>query len=453
MKKTIAIGFTLCSLAYSNQILAAEIHLSITGEGTVTAKEAGVECSEDCIIENSLPINTLLTNTIEGSQFVGWTGQQCDAGEQVTLSGSYSVFNQSSGGAKTLDAADINGDGVTDLAKLNLFTGKLSTLINQGDGSFDSVSIDDDLGYPTALTFHDWDGDNDQDLLVIDYSYRFIKLYSNDGNGNFALKKDITIDGVTPYAIAVEDINNDGFPDLALSSFTASTNGDLFDLVNSINSQHISLYINDGNDSFSHYITLSENAAMTLDVHRKPDSGRIDVVAAEIINGEVALYSLTGDTVNRQVVDSGGGTYGAAFGDIDGNGTADVLAAHYRPSTLNLIYANEDGTFEAAQNVGVFSDGVTATTFIDINNDGYQDVATGIFNDNQFISFETKGYVNCVISKDAKVTLTANFSSNAVQTEVKKSTDSSDGGGLGWAAIIMIGLSSLFRRKYLSTNN
>ena len=213
-----------------------------------------------------------------------WTDQQCNADNEVFISEQSSRLSSASGGAKTLRSADINGDGAEDLAAISLFDGKVMTLINDGSGAFTKKTVEGGLSYPSSLDFYDWDYDGDQDLIVSIYGQSKLKLYSNDSNGDFSFNHDILIEGTNPYAIAITDLNNDQQADLIVSSFSADISGDLFQLVTSIKSPKTSLFtLQDG--EFVLEKTLSDNAAITLDVSKSVDSNEVLVIAAAIVIG------------------------------------------------------------------------------------------------------------------------------------------------------------------------
>jgi hypothetical protein len=428
----------MASLLFLQLAQAKKITLTLQGNGQVQAQEADITCTENCILNNTLSLNTLTPTANSGWIFSGWSGQQCDYGSQVLINDNYISIGLDSGGAKTLKTADLNGDNLVDLVSIGLFTGRISLRKNEGNGSFTDAVIDKDLNYPTALDLFDWDGDSDLDLFVAEFGLGIIKVYLNDGLGNFSFSQEITIPGKNPYAFKILDKNNDGQPDIVLSSFTANISGDLFVLVNSITNAKTQWYINQ-NGNFSEEDLLSSSASMTIDAYEK--NGVIAVLTAEITNGEVAQYR----SGLRTVVDIGIGTYGAAFGDIDKDGNMDVLTAHYRPSTLNLVYGKSDNSFTAPQLITKPYNGVTATSFGDYNNDGYLDVATGEFNKKVFYYFTTTSYNKCVISSEGDISLTATFIEsppNSIDNTVDSPKNDSSGGSFYFSLLLL----SLFCR-------
>ncbi|MDP2561373.1 VCBS repeat-containing protein [Psychrobium sp. 1_MG-2023] len=441
------------SCLVNSQANAVDIDLTIVGKGTVNVAENSVECKESCTINNNDQVNTLVPSVQDSGKFLGWTGQQCDSGNQVVVEQNFNLIHKAPSGAKTLSAADIDNDGKLDLAAISLFNGQVQILKNQGDASFNATSLASGLRYPTAMDFFDWDNDGDQDLLVAEYTSKLIKVYLNDGNGDFSHQNDISLGGAAVYAIAIEDLNEDGLPDLVVSSFSANISGNLQTLVDSIRQGETRWYLNNGNDDFTASTVLSNTAAITLDVHKNQSLGSIDVVAAEIEDGDIAVYRLNNSTVTRELVANGRGAYGAAFSDIDNNGHMDVLSTHYEPSVAKLTYGYEGGSFSGETDIMTFKEGVTATAFIDVNEDGYLDALVSEFNSNDFGYIETISYKDCVVSSSAATSVTANFSEETTP-EVSptppspKAKDSgSSGGSFGYALFALLLLSRLRSKR------
>jgi hypothetical protein len=425
---------------------ATDINITLEGSGEVKAQEADINCTQNCIVNTTTSINTLTPKASSGWLFSGWSGQQCDSGSQVLTNKNYKRIGGDLGGAKTLRTADLNGDNLDDLVSIGLFTGNISFRSNKGDGSFNATVIDTNLHYPTALDLFDWDGDSDLDLFVAEFGRSKIKIYLNDGLGNFSFSQDIKIAGIQPYALKILDKNNDGQHDIVISSFSADITGDLLVLVNSITNAKTQWYIND-NGNFSEEELLSSSASMTIDAYQR--GGIVSVVTAEIINGEVAQYR----SGLRTVLDTGIGTYGAAFGDIDKDGNMDVLTAHYSPSKLNLVYGKGNNSFTSPQLITTPDEGVTATSFGDYNNDGYLDIATGEFNRKVFYYFTTISYKDCVISTEGDISLTATFvestedsAENIIENTVEQSKNESSGGSF-YYSLLLLSLFFLVKRK------
>lgn len=413
---------------------SAEVDLDIVGSGTVIVNEINAECQTQCELTNANGMMTLIAKADKGWKFDGWQNNQCDAGNKLFFEPISKEIDETSRGAKTLSSADYNGDANIDLAAIGLFSKDVYILENDGAGTFEKKPLAEELDYPTSLASYDWEGDGDIDLILADFNERVIKLYLNDGNGNFTFDKNIEIEDKRPYAIAVVDYNNDNQPDIVMSSFSGKTNGDLYQLLESISNAETGVYLNN-NGVFSEHLVLSDKPAFTIDVAYISEQ-KINVLAAEILHSEVAHYDVNNTDVSRTTVTRSDDVYGAAYGDLDGNGTLDVLAAFYKPSKLAVIYTDKNGAYSPQQIITEAEQGLTATAIADFDGDGLKDVATGEFNESLFYYFSARSFQDCQVNQGSSVALTAVF----VESEETKS-------GGSFAIYLLIFATLIFARK------
>jgi hypothetical protein len=142
-----------------------------------------------------------------------------------------------------LATADFNGDRNLDLAVVNQGNNSVSILLGNGDGTFKAPTTAATGNTPVAIAVADFNGDGKPDLAVVnqagsvqpDKSTQFtVSILLGNGDGTFAAHVDYTsftlVAGSTvsnaPVAIAVQDFNGDGKPDLAvLNSATLPAGG------------------------------------------------------------------------------------------------------------------------------------------------------------------------------------------------------------------------------------
>ncbi len=129
-------------------------------------------------------------------------GQQFSAATDIGNSPTYLIV-----------PADINGDNAVDLVYYN--STKVLAYFNQGDGTFQPVSILYDGSVLQDIRLTDVDLDGDQDILVARLTTANPKLLKllNDGTGNFSVYS-VSTDDMPTSRLHVDDLNGDGIQDL-----------------------------------------------------------------------------------------------------------------------------------------------------------------------------------------------------------------------------------------------
>jgi hypothetical protein len=119
---------------------------------------------------------------------------------------------------------DVNGDGKIDIAVAGGGGHNVAVSLGSGAGSFAPPTVYAVGGGTPANTndvkIADVNGDGRPDLIAVDSS-GIVAVLLNLGAGSFAPEADYTVVAGTSTAerVAVADLNNDGKPDLAVSSF------------------------------------------------------------------------------------------------------------------------------------------------------------------------------------------------------------------------------------------
>ena len=125
----------------------------------------------------------------------------------------------------TVAIGDLDGDGHPDLAVANPYANKVSVLLGHGDGSFGTRTDVATPKRPSCVAIGDLNGDGKPDLVTAnsneypEYTGSVSVLLGN-GDGTFGPQSDYA-DGAR--SVAIGDLNGDGKPDLVIAGNHASS--------------------------------------------------------------------------------------------------------------------------------------------------------------------------------------------------------------------------------------
>jgi hypothetical protein len=163
-------------------------------------------------------------------------GNCCDSSIGVTVflsqpDGSLSagVNYGSSGSLTSVAIADFNGDGIPDIAALNLGGDGVEIFTGKGDGTFTpsgsystggSNANGSKNGAFNQIVTGDFNKDGHIDIAVANYSSSNVSVLLNNGTGGFLTAVPYPITG-NAQTIATADVNNDGFLDLVVTDYAS----------------------------------------------------------------------------------------------------------------------------------------------------------------------------------------------------------------------------------------
>ncbi len=234
-------------------------------------------------------VNSLAVNDFNGD---GWSDIAVGIGSspnQITIylnqkngtlakGTSYSVPGQPT----WIAPADLNGDGILDLATINYYNNTATVAWGNGRGGFTRGPTYYAGVAPNSITAADINGDGFADLLIPSHAGVVVLLGS--ASGAFTSSATIHESGAT--SVAVGDFNGDGKVDLAI----ATLNTNLRDVSTTYaDISYISVYPGNGTGTFStHKIYgIGGNPTRLLAVDANGD-GHLDLVTSE--NGIILLY-------------------------------------------------------------------------------------------------------------------------------------------------------------------
>ena len=130
------------------------------------------------------------------------------------------IISSKAGGAISVYASDIDGDGDMDVLSASLHDHKIAWYQNDGNGKFSKQKIISSKAFGASSVYaSDIDGDGDMDVLSA--SGTKITWYKNKGNGKFPKQKIIasqTNSAIYFYVIYATDIDGDGDMDVLSAS-------------------------------------------------------------------------------------------------------------------------------------------------------------------------------------------------------------------------------------------
>ena len=247
------------------------------------------------------------------------------------------------GGAWALAVADLDGDGVPDVATANRSVSTLGVLLGQGDGTLKAATglgVHNEYG-ASDFAVGDLDGDALGDLVVVGGG---VRIFHGRGRGTFAAPEMILGQNDNPQGAATGDFDGDGRLDLAVS--VAS-----FDL-----GSGVAMFLQQPDGTLSPPVVYSGQGLATgrLVPADYDGNGTLDVASLNGLgSGSANLAFLPGD--GHGALGTPAFTSVAGFpqkmvaGDFNGDGKADLATIEGTFQTSNgvlrILLSNGDGTF------------------------------------------------------------------------------------------------------------
>ena len=256
-------------------------------------------------------------------------------------------------------AADLNGDGVPDLAVAKHASNDVSILLGVGDGTFGATTSISVGLRPTDLAAADLDGNGSVDLVATCKNQDEVAVLLGVGDGTFLPVT--TYPALDAAAVAIGDLDGDTVPDL--------------------------LVADRDNDQVAVLLGLGGGAFGSPTPYAAGD-GPLSVALADFDGDgvlDMAEISITTDNMSVRL-GNGDGTFGAATiyavgdnprklvaADLDGDGVPDLAVANGLSPFVTVRLGVGDGTFAAATNAAM-PEVATDLDVADVDADGILDL-------------------------------------------------------------------------------
>jgi uncharacterized repeat protein (TIGR01451 family) len=293
----------------------------------------------------------VLLNTADGS---GHLGPVLTPPEPIGVEASPSVV------------ADFNNDGFMDVATGNSTSNSISVALGDGTGHFLSVQNIDAPARPHGIVALDADGDADLDIVVAAENGEALRLYLNDGNGVFSEARDfVDSDGFPKYGLGAGDMNGDGIVDLVVGTASSSQ------------SNKIIVLAGNGDGTFTETERIASGGySWKLALGDVNNDGFLDVAQANGYDNSASILFGNGDGTlqTAHVYTINGSGVGSSLGDLDGDGWLDWVVSSYTASQWYVMHNNGDGTFTRVSTIPAPMNASCASLY-DFDNNGTLDMA------------------------------------------------------------------------------
>lgn len=233
--------------------------------------------------------------------------------------------------------ADVNGDGNLDVVESG--SDATSVLLGNGDGTFQpSIATPMTIG---LFALGDVNGDGMLDIASTYYPDNTGPVYValGNGDGTFQAQSAVATGFDHPYATAAADVNGDGSLDLVVANTGQYAGGNT-----------VSILLGNGDGTFQQRTDYGTGVSpFDVAVADLNGDGKLDLATANADSNSASVLLGNGDGTFQAQATYATGSYPFAIsvGDLDGNGIPDLAMTNYQNNSVSVLKGNGDGTFQA----------------------------------------------------------------------------------------------------------
>ncbi|WP_298153698.1 T9SS type A sorting domain-containing protein [Flavobacterium sp.] len=283
------------------------------------------------------------------------------------------IFMGYANNGKAYTIHDFDNDGFADLIASDYYgdDGQIEWYKNLNGNSFANGTLIKSFTnqLPCWLSMRDMDNDGNKDILFITGTQ--IGWYKKNAGENFDYDPYIMITNkiYQPRTYAVDDVNNDGYPDIACSS------NDLYDG----GKRRVSLFIHQSDESYKpHYLNFFNSYAKKTKVADLDNDGNKDIISCfmNLIwhknygDGNFSSHKL----VASEPIPNVSFFYDIEITDIDNDGDPDIVSTF--TDSVRIFFNDGIGGFQTTVTLPLSSPTTISQDMevADLNNDGFKDI-------------------------------------------------------------------------------
>jgi uncharacterized repeat protein (TIGR01451 family) len=288
-------------------------------------------------------------------------------------------------GAQSVHAADVDGDGDLDALSASFFDDTIAWYENVGGGgtSWTRRTIATTADQARSVYAADLDGDGDLDALSASSFDDKVAWYENVGGGGTSWTLhtiSTTADGA--FSVHAADVDGDGDLDVLSASY---------------DDDKTAWYENAGGGGTSWTLhTISTTAAGAFSVYAADmdGDGDVDALSASNYDDKIAWYENVGGGTSwtlHTISTTADGALSVYVADVDADGDLDALSASSSDDEIAWYENLGGGTSWTVRTISTTADGARSVYAADVDGDGDLDAFSASSNDDEIAWYENRG--------------------------------------------------------------